>query len=161
METRNALAEWRSVAPLLRGLVEGRTEAELDRRADPRAMTLRETLHHVVEANVVASSIVVAALGSPGALYDWSWMVPAPPWMERMRYGEMPVEPALRLAAALNEWVAVLVERLEDGLDRPVLLRDAPGAEPRAATVREVLLQEVEHARHEVRRARGEAGPHP
>ena len=80
-------------------------------------------------------------------------MLPFGPWMDRMRYGEKPIAPALRLLDALNAYVAAQVEPLPDGLQRIVQLRDRPGAEPRSATVADVLLQEYEHARDHVEEA--------
>ena len=141
------IAAWRSIVDLVQARVAGRDEAELDRRADAESLTLREAVHHVAEANVVAASIVIAALGSPGCVYDWSWMLPFGPWMGRLRYGEKPLGPTLRLLAALNDYVAALVEPLPDGLSRPVLLKDVPEGPPRATTVGEVLLAEALHAR--------------
>ena len=141
------IAAWRSIVDLVQARVAGRGEAELDRRADAESLTLREAVHHVAEANVVAASIVIAALGSPGCVYDWSWMLPFGPWMGRLRYGEKPLGPALRLLAALNDYVAALVEPLPDGLSRPVRLKDVPEGPPRATTVGEVLLAEALHAR--------------
>jgi len=52
------------------------------------------------EANVVAASIVIAALGSPGCTYDWSWMMPFGAW----------------LMGVLNAYVAAQIEPLSDGL---------------------------------------------
>jgi len=145
----NALSAWRSIVPLVHDMVDGRTDDEIDRRNHSGSMTRRETVHHIVEANVVAASIVIAALGSPGCVYDWSWMMPFGPWMERMRYDRKPLGPTLRLLEALNEYVAAQVEPLPDGLDRRVKLRDEAGGKLREVTVAEVLLQEVEHAREE------------
>jgi hypothetical protein len=149
-EMRPALAEWKSIVPLVHGLLEGRREADLDRRAGRSSFSVRETVHHIAEANVVAASIMIAALGSPGAVYDWSWMLPFGAWLERLRYGEKPVAPSLRLLEALNEYVVAQVEPLPDGLERRVLLRDQPGGELREITVAEVLLQEADHAREHV-----------
>lgn len=156
-----SLAAWRSIVPLVQGMVEGLSDAELDRRGGGGSMSPRETVHHLAEAQVVAGSIVIAALGSPGSLYDWSWMLPFGPWMDRLRYDLKPLAPSLRLIDALNAYVAAQVEPLPDALDRQVLLRDRPGAEPRPATVADVLQQEFEHAREhveEVRRPRRGAG---
>ncbi|HEV8114068.1 MAG TPA: DinB family protein [Planctomycetota bacterium] len=151
----DALAEWRAVVPLVQKLVEGRSEAEIDRRPDAESMTLRETVHHVVEANVVAASIVTAALGSPGSVYDWSWMLPFGKWMEQMRYDRKPLAPSLRLLEALNEYVAAQIEPLEDGLERRVRLRDQPDGPLREVTVADVLIQEAEHAREHFEEAMG------
>ncbi len=145
--SRAVLDEWRSIPGLVRGLVAGLSDEELDRRADADVMSRRELVHHVVEANVVAASIVVAGLGSSNAVYDWSWMMPFGPWMERMCYDRKPIGPALALLDAINAWVAAMVEPLEDGLERTLELRDRPAGELRRVTIADVLRQEVEHAR--------------
>ena len=150
---RDALAAWRSIVGTVGSLLDGLADGDLDRRRGD-AMSIRETVHHIVEADVVAASIVTAALGSPGCVYDWSWMMPFGGWMERLRYGDKPLAPALALLAALNEWVAAQVEPLPDALQRTVQLRDSPTAELRTVTVAEVLLVEVEHAREHAAAAR-------
>jgi len=146
--TRSALDAWRSLPGLIQGAVAGLDDAHLDRRAGE--MSRRELVHHLVEAQVVAASIVVAALGSPGCTYDWSWMMPFGAWVERLGYATKPVGPALALLDALNQYVAAQIEPLADGLDRVVHLRDAPGADLRRVTVAEVLEQEVAHAREHI-----------
>jgi hypothetical protein len=153
---RDPLAEWRSIAVLVQDRVRGATDAELDRRPGDGAMTLRETVHHIVEANVVAAGIVTAALGSPGCVFDWSWMLPFGPWMENLRYDRKPIAPAVTLLAALNAWVQAQLAPLPDGLQRTVRLLDAPGTEPRNTTVADVLLQEAEHAREHLGAAAAE-----
>lgn len=127
------------------------TVETLDRSPTGGGLTRRETIHHIVEAGVVAASIVTAALGSPGCVYDWTWMMPFGAWMDRMAYREKPVDPALALLDALNAYVAAQVEPLADGLARTVRLRDEPEAELRTVSVAEVLLQEVDHAREHAR----------
>lgn len=130
-KSANALEEWRSIVGLVRGLLDDEPARDLDARRD-------------------AASIVVAALGSPSCVYDWSWMLPFGPWMGRMRYSEKPLEPSLRLLEAINAWVAAQLEPLEDGLQRTVQLRDEPGGALRTATVASVLHQEFVHARDHV-----------
>jgi hypothetical protein len=149
----NALAAWRSIVPLVHGMVEGCSDEELDRRGDASPLTIRETAHHIAEANVVAASIVIAALGSPGSVYDWSWMMPFGKWMEHMRYDTKALGPTLRLLGALNDWILAQVQPLADGLDRTVELRDQPGGKLRSATIAEVLQQEADHARDHVEAA--------
>ncbi|MCA8955638.1 MAG: hypothetical protein KDC87_06175 [Planctomycetes bacterium] len=146
----SALAEWREIAPLVAQLAHGRSDAALDRRRSARHMTIRETIHHIAEANVVAGAIVTAALGSPGCVFDWSWMLPFGPWMERMHHGSRPVQASVRMVQAMGDYVAALVEPLEDGLSRVVKLRDEPEGDVREVTVADVLAQEAKHAREHV-----------
>ena len=141
------IAAWKSIVGMVHSHMEGRTDADLDRRDDSEPMTRREVVHHIVEANIVAASIVIAALGTPGCVYDWSWMLPFGSWLEHMRYADKPIGPALKLFEALNEYVVAQVSPLPDGLKRAVLLVDRRGAEPRRTTVGDVLLQEAAHAR--------------
>jgi hypothetical protein len=142
----NELEAWKGIPALLEQVLAG---ADLDTRRGAE-MTLREVVHHLVEAHVVSAGIIVAALGSPGCVFDWSWMLPFGPWMERMAYDRKPIEPSLRLLAALNDWVAAQIEPLADGLAREVKLRDEPEGPVRSVTVAELLRQEVEHAREHV-----------
>src|SRR5687767_726171 len=127
IQDEDPIEAWRGMAALVRARVAGRSDAELDHRPDAQSMTLRETVHHVAEANVVAASIVIAALGSPGCTYDWSWMLPFGPWMERLQYGRKPLAPTVRLLDALNEYVIAQLAPLRDGLLREVQLVDEPG----------------------------------
>jgi hypothetical protein len=66
-DRRNALAAWRSIVPLVHGLVEGRREKELDRRDSPSPFSLRETVHHIADANVFAASGVEALTHGRGS----------------------------------------------------------------------------------------------
>jgi hypothetical protein len=146
---RDPIQAWRSIVPLILDRVQGLIDAELDRPTGENRMSLRETVHHVVEANVVAAGILTAALGSPGSVFDWSWMLPFGPWMEHMRYDRKPIGPSLDLLRALNAYIVAQIAPLPDALQRTVLLVDAPGAKPRTATVADVLLQEAMHAHEE------------
>ncbi len=142
---RDALEAWKQIVVLVRRLARMKG---LDEKTG--GVTLREVVHHVVEANVVAASIIVAALGSPGCTYDWSWMMPFGTWMKNMRYDRKPIEPALRLLSALNAYVVAQIEPLPGALRRPVLLRDSPKGKTRRVTVADVLIQEADHAREEL-----------
>ncbi len=141
---RDVLTAYRSIPQTIAAEVRGLDEMQLDRRLT-EGLSVREQVHHMVEAHVVASSIVIAALGMPGSTYDWSWMLPFGPWMDRLPYRRMPLGPSLEAVRAVNAWVGTVIEQLDDGLSRTVRLRDAPDAEPRTVTVADVLQQEIDH----------------
>ena len=148
-EDMDVLAEWKQIPKLVDALLAETTEANLDSAFGPDelGLTRRQLVHHIAEANVVAASIVIAALGSPGCTYDWSWMMPFGAWLERLDYAHKPIAPARRLLEVLNTYVAEQIAPLPDGLEREVCLRDAPDAELRRITVADVLKQEIDHAR--------------
>lgn len=147
----STLRAWVSIAPGIRKAISGLSARELGWRGGSAGWSIREYVHHLVEANLVASTIALAALGRSGCEFDWSWMMPDARWMKGLRYDRSPVEPALELLAALGAHVAGLVRAAPGGLSRHVGLVDSPGARRRRRTLGQVLDDECEHARQHLR----------
>ena len=66
----SALESWLSIPDLVEKSVAGLSDEALDRRGGAEGASLRENVHHILESNLVAVTIVLAALapGSPGHL---------------------------------------------------------------------------------------------
>ena len=149
------LQAWRAIPANIEKVIDGLSEAELDRRGEPDEWSIRETVHHLVEANLVASNILLAALARRGSVvYDWSWVIPDAAWMQNMRYATAPVGPAINALRGLQEHFDELIGNIPDALQREVKLLDAPGAETHTETVAAILRQEVEHADHHLHAAK-------
>ncbi len=140
------LRAWLTISRDIEAALEGLREDGLDLRGGPDGWSIRETVHHLVEANLVVANIVIAALAKSGCTYDWSWVTPDATWMQRLGYNTAPIRPALDALRALCEHIAVVISGIPDGLRRRVQLLDAPGAELYTKTVGDLLRQEVEHA---------------
>jgi len=112
-----------------------------------RAAAAPETVHHLLEANLVASNMILAALGTDSCEFDWSWLIPDEQWMERLGYENVPPEPALELFRALTKYFSALLARDPSLLQRTIRLRDSGDSEPYSITVAEILAREVDHAR--------------
>ncbi|HKA35859.1 MAG TPA: DinB family protein [Thermoanaerobaculia bacterium] len=141
---------WTSIPRQIRRAVSGLSARELGWRGGSENWTIREYAHHLVEANIVASSIIVAALGSPGARYDWSWLYPDERWMKRLGYNRAPLKPAIGLLDALCAHVAGILRRAPGGMSRHARLISTPRRGQRR-TVRQILADESDHARHHLR----------
>jgi len=148
---RRTIKTWSSIPSRIRRATAGLEERNLDLRGGSEGWSIRETVHHLVEANLVASNIVLAALGRPDCRYDWSWVTPDTGWMKRLGYDKAPLEPALGLLDALCAHVATVLEHAPAGLRRTVRLLDTPDGRLRRRTVRKVLAEECDHARHHLR----------
>ena len=109
-------------------------------------MTAAEIVHHITEANIVAASMIIAAIGKDGTTYDWSWLYPDSAWMKRMGYAKAPINPAIQLLSALNEHIGNLVKANPKVLKRKVTLFDTPGGETYTMAVEEIMRQEIRHA---------------
>src|SRR5687768_14572201 len=141
-----AVAEWSAVPTRLRDSIRGLTEEELDLRGGEEGWSIREGVHHLVEANLVASNMIIAALATDGGPFDWTWVNPNRKWMGRVGYDTARVEPAIAMLAALCQHISELLLQKPSSLERIVSLNDAPGAPRYDRTVEEILRQEIEHA---------------
>jgi len=151
MKPTNTLAAWASIPRKIRRAVSGLSGRELDARGGSEGLSIREYAHHLVEANLVASTIVLAGLGKSGCEFDWSWMVPDARWMKGLGYRRAPLGPSLELLDALCAHVSGLVRAAPGGLKRSVRLVDSPGAKPRRRTLEQIFGEECEHARHHLK----------
>lgn len=152
MEGRGkTLTRWKAIPRNLRRAVGELSAADLRRRGGSEGLSILEYAHHLVEANIVASTIALAALGKPGCTFDWSWMYPDARWVKNLGYRRAPLEPALRLLEALCGHVAGLARAAPGGMKRSVRLVDSAGARPRRRSLEQVLADECEHARQHLR----------
>ena len=146
-----ALAAWASIPRDIRSAIAGLSSRDRKSRGGSEGWSIQEYAHHLVEANLVASNIILAALGRPGCTYDWSWVIPDRRWMKRLGYDKVPLEPAIKLLESLCGHVVGIARGAPGSMNRSVRLLDSPGARLRRRTVRQVLDDECKHARHHLR----------
>ncbi|HLA10601.1 MAG TPA: DinB family protein [Pyrinomonadaceae bacterium] len=151
-ESLYVLQDWRQIADLISAAIANLNDHDLDLRGGTEGWSIRETVHHLVEANLVAYTIVIVALGKSGCTYDWSWLNPNREWMVRLGYDKAPVGPALKVLRALTEHLSALL--IDANLQREVKLLDGSGAEPQPTTVQKFLKQQTEHVNDHLRNVR-------
>ena len=150
MKTDLIVEEWSSIPNRIRKSIDGLTDTDLLVRGGSEGWSIAEYVHHVVEANLIAAHIVLAALGKPGYTYDWSWLAPDREWMVRLSYDRAPIQPALRLFEALTAHISSLLSHTPGALAQRVDLIDVPGKVPRNSTVAKVLREEIAHATNHI-----------
>lgn len=141
-----ALREWTRIPADLRKSIRGLSETDLDRRGGSEGWSIREYVHHLVEANMVASTMIIAALANNGGEFDWTWVNPSESWMKRVGYDKADVRPAVRVLATMCDYIGGIVATQPEMLERYVRLNDSPGATRYNATVEKILKNEREHA---------------
>jgi len=156
-----AVQAWLTIPKRIEGAIQGLGDEALDWRGGADGYSIRETVHHLVEANLVAANIVIAALARSGCTYDWSWVTPDASWAQRVGYTRAPTGPALGALRALGQHLVGVIGAATGGLAREVRLLDAPGAELYTKTVEEILLQEVQHAEDHLRDVAETRAAHP
>lgn len=144
-DQNEAVNAWLWIPERIEGAIKGLSAKELDESVGPEGLSARETVHHLAEANIVAASIIIAALGASGSTYDWSWLYPDKAWVKRLGYDTAPIDPALETLRGLCAHISNIITAKKDALQGEVKLFDSPAAETYTMTVRDILKQEVAH----------------
>ena len=142
------LSDWLQVSRTIEILLEGLTEDDLNLRGGPNGWSVRENVHHLVESNLVACTIVIAAVGTGGCTFDCSWLNADRAWVERMGYSREAMAPAIEVLSASCRYASALLGATPDALRHEIKLLGAPGTEPYLMTVEQMISLEVEHGRH-------------
>lgn len=147
----HSLAEWKRIPTRVGKSIRGLTESELDLKGGSDEWTIRENVHHLVEANLVAANMIVAALVTDGGYFDWTWVNPNKSWMRRVGYDSAGIAPAMKLLRALSQHITALITNRPKAFSRTVQLSDTPDGPRYVMTVEGILQQEVEHADEHLR----------
>jgi len=139
------VAEYVKVPARIRRSIRGLTDDDLDLRGGEEGWSIRETVHHIVEANLIASNMILAALAADGYAYDWTWVWPNRAWMRRAGYDKAAIEPALKMLRGLCAHIAELVTT-RSSLARKIQVNDTPDAPRYAMSVEKILRDQVGHA---------------
>ena len=148
----SAIDDWRAIPVRLEKEIRGLRN--LDRAGASEGLSIRENVHHIVEANLIASNMILAALATDGGYFDWTWIWPDKSWMARVGYDKAGVKPALALLHALGDHVKGLLAGRPDTLTRKVRLADSPRGKRYLITIQKILEREVEHAREHLEQIR-------
>ncbi len=143
--------KWTKLADVISDAIEDLKENDLDLRGGPDNWSIRETVHHLVEANLITSNIIIAALANSNRPFDWSWLNPDELWMKRLGYNKAPVEPAIETLRFLSRYIATLLDCRKGARNCEIGLLDTSDDDPRTVTVAEVLREEIEHTREHLK----------
>lgn len=128
----------------LEAALAGLTETDLDLPRAPGKWTIREIVHHIVDADMGTYQVLRLALGLPG--YEIKSNVFNPDeWNKGIDCTHRPIGPAVALLKAARAWVMEVVEHLPDSLDRYAQWPSGYKAE-----VRDLLRQVGNHALHHI-----------
>jgi hypothetical protein len=92
----------------LEAALAGLPEADLDLARTSDAWTIRQIVHHVVDADDATKMIIKAALGNSGCIYELGWYDPNNIWAKTLDYASQPIPPALALLRANHRYFRLL-----------------------------------------------------
>jgi hypothetical protein len=138
----------------------GLSESHLDLTRKADAWTIRQIVHHVVDADDATSIIIKAALGNPGCEYGLEWYDPRNTWAETLVYSSRAIEPAIVLLHANHQHIKQLLHHIRDGWERYVMLKRFVSSEATKMTVGQLIHSQTNHASHHIEQIRETRGVH-
>ncbi|UCC49349.1 MAG: DinB family protein [Gemmatimonadota bacterium] len=139
----------------------GLSEPDLDIALEEGKWTIRQLVHHIVDADTLAKTMIMAALGNSGCRYDQRWYDTRNTFAETLDYANRSVAAAIAVFHANRHHLDQLLRHLPDALDRSVIVMWEKEPEGKELTVSYLVRGQTWHAEHhteqirEIRRACG------
>lgn len=144
LDDDTVLAIYRTGPARLAAAVAGLDEAGLNLERGPGKWTIRQIVHHVVDAEMGTFQVLCMALSDPGRVIQPNLWDPDAR-VRGLAHAQRPIGPALDLLAAVRAWILSVLAHLPDGLDR-----EAAWPSGYRAPVRRLLQQVGGHALHHI-----------
>ena len=125
-------------------------QSALDLTRSNDTWTIREIVHHMIDADAMVTAIMMAGLGSSGCTFDQTWYPTDNSWATTLAYAQRPLEPALALFHATHRSTEHLLRVLPDAWERYVIFRWERDPEGAKITVGNLVHSRVHHAQHHI-----------
>ncbi len=145
-DSQTAMALYASGATLLREVLAGVREQDLDARMPDGGWSIRQYVHHVADGDQLWAVCIRLALGGAGEGFDlrWYWAKPQVQWAEGWNYAGREIEPSLALLEASRRHVVGWINSLPDGLARSTSFLASDGTR-RSVCVAEIVQSQGNH----------------
>jgi len=112
--------------------------------------TIREIVHHLVDADSLVHTLVMVALGNPGSTYDQTWYKTDNSWVQALEYQQRSIDLALALFKANHQSLVELLKILPASLEQHIILRWEKDPSGSKITVKQLLLSRIQHGRNHI-----------
>ena len=110
--------------------------------------TIREIVHHIVDADSVVHTMILGALGNSGCLYDQSWYKTDNSWVHILKYQERSIDLATTLFKANLQSMVELLKILPNSLECQIILRREIDPQDKKITVEQLIQSRIHHTQH-------------
>jgi hypothetical protein len=113
-----ALARYAEGVIQLDEVLAGLSESGLDLSRDQGKWTIRQIVHHIVDAEDIWKTCIKAALGNPGCTVDLNWYIIDNKCAEPLDYARRPITDSVELFGATRRHIVELVNYLPHAWER-------------------------------------------
>ena len=139
----------------LDAVLAGLSEHQLDLSRAEGKWTIREIVHHIVDTEGFWEAILWAALGHSGCTYNISWLTTGNAYTIPLEYATRPIADSIALFKAFRRYVADMVQRLPNAMERNVLLTQKSDTfQEKVFRVDEMLSWQIQHLENHLKQIR-------
>ncbi len=120
------------------------TETQLDKRLTPETWSIRQTVHHMVDGDVMWTLLMKTAIFNSGCSFDFGWYTSNDTSADGLLYVKRLVEPVVQLFRANRIQMIQLFALLGDVGDRYIQLITPGGLD--TVTLSEMVAIQASHA---------------
>lgn len=148
------LAQYRMLPDQLDAAVADLSESDLDLARQAGAWTIRQIVHHIIDADDITKLIIKAALGESGCVFGLEWYDPNNVWAKTLDYASRAIAPEIALLRANHRHIERLLLQLPDAWERYVMIKRFAGPEEKKITVGQLMHVQTGHALHHIEQIR-------
>lgn len=112
------LARYAGGVKQLDEVLAGLSESDFDLSRDQGKWTIRQIVHHIVDAEDIWKTCIKAALGNPGCTVDMNWYIIDNKCAEPLDYAHRPITDSVELFRAIRRHIVELVNHLPGAWDQ-------------------------------------------
>jgi hypothetical protein len=110
--------------------------------------TIREIVHHLVDADCLVHTMVLVALGNSGCVYDQSWYKTDNSWAQILKYQQRSIDLATTLFKANHQSLVELLKIKSDGMECYIVLHRESDPPDKKITVEQLVQGRIHHTHH-------------
>ena len=142
----------------LEAVLKGVTDNDLDRSLTSESWSIRQTVHHMVDGDVIWTMLMKIAIFNSGCSFDFGWYKNNDASAEGLLYTKRSIEPVVQLFRANRTQMSQLFTLLGDVGTRFVQLTTPQGLD--LVPLSEMVVIQATHAREHIGEIRAILGNH-
>ena len=142
---QDLIALYASGPKQFRKALSGLSPSDLDLARAEGKWTIRQIVHHIVDAEDLWKICIKSALGNPGCTVDVSWYIVDNKWAVPLDYANRPIGEAVKYFEAVRRHVVELIGHLPDAWGQHIILTRGSGTERKKLTVKDIVERQVRH----------------
>ena len=129
----------------LQKTLHGLASIDLDLARAENKWTIRQIVHHIVDAEDLWEICIKSALGHSGCTVDVSWYIIDNKWAEPLDYAGRPIDEAVAFFQAVRRHVVELIGHLPAPWEQHIILTRGIESEGKRLTVKDIIAWQVRH----------------